>query len=95
MLLDSAKERPLAATVTWVACARMAAILAGQMFAGVDDGVDLVVGIAERDEVDRHPHPIVGDVVKVLEAGAHRACRADGPVELGHLPRLARVVAAC
>ena len=94
MLLDSAKERPLGATVTWVACARIAAIFAGRWLVGVDDGVDLLVGIAERDEVDRHPRPVLRRTVKLSSPSPIAGFGDDGPVELGHLPRLPRVVAA-
>ena len=87
MLLDSAQERPFGATVTWVAWARKRRELGGQLVARVDDGVDFVVGIAERDVVDGHARPAVGNAVQAFEAGAHRAGGADGPIELGHLPR--------
>ena len=95
MLLDSAPERPFGATVTWVAWARSAATLAGSCNACVDDGVDLVVGIAERDDVDRHADPPVWYVVEAFEAGAHRGRGGDGPIELGHPPWRARVIVAC
>ena len=65
--------------------------LGRQLLGGIDDGVDLVVGIAERDVVDRHPCPAVGDSVQLRQAGGHRAGGHDGPVELGHLPAIAGI----
>ncbi len=59
MLLDSAQARPVGPTTTWVACAASAARLAAQASAaGLDDGVDVGVCVAEGELFFRRDRPL-------------------------------------
>ena len=82
------------ATVTWVACARSAATLAGNCSAHLDYGVDRVIGVAEGHVVDRYPEPLGRHVLQRVEARAHRGLRHHGPVHLRHGPWFAGIVGA-
>ena len=95
MLLDSAQEQAVRCDRELSGVGSQSRELGGHVVARVDGGVDLVVGVSERHVVDRHARPPVGNSVQVFEAGRHRTGGHDGPVELGHLPRRARVVVAC
>ena len=95
MLFDKAHTRPVGPTTTWVACAASAAALAAtRLRRGLDNGVDVLVGVPEVECLLRRKHPLGTQIVAIQRAPALLECAVcqHRPVELRHRPWLTGVV---
>ena len=95
MLFDRAQVRPVGPTITWVAWAASAAILAAKASGGPRTTASIVVvGVPEVEFLLRRDRPPGQQIAAIqgVPPGHERIDCENRPVELRHHPRLAGIV---